>query len=386
VAEAGTQYLNDQNDCPGLIPASFLYDNLGEYTVIDLRAVSAYEAGHIPGARPSTLGTLVQDLAGIPADKPYVLVCYTGHVSSQAKLAMEMLGYEDVKFLLFGMSAWNSSLDSWTVHCQDYLANPETTDQNGNMVWQGFPALEGDPGTIVQERVAHMLEQGYRGISYPTMADNLEEYFIINYFGEADYLGEGSAGVPGHIPGAFQFTPYASLGMDQMLGYIPTDRPVVVYDWTGMQSPQVTAYLTMLGYEAFSLNFGCNSLFYSDLLVHRWTPAAMNDFPLEVGPPSPAPDDLPAVAVALDSYPNPFNPATTVAFTLEEPATVRLEVFDLQGRLVRGLLRGEAREAGSHAAVWNGKDDQGRALPSGAYLCRLTAGGTELCRRMTLLK
>mgnify|MGYP002064785740 CR=1 FL=1 len=65
----------------------------------------------------------------------------------------------------------------------------------------------------------------------------------------------------GHIPGAFQFTPYQSLGIDQMLANIPTDHPIVVYGWTGQHSSQLVAYLNMLGYEAYSLVFGANALF-----------------------------------------------------------------------------------------------------------------------------
>ena len=92
-----------------------------------------------------------------------------------------------------------------------------------------------------------MLTEGFKGISYPDIQGNLDDYFIINYFGEADYLGMGSSGVPGHIPGAFQFTPYASMGIDQMLNNIPADMPVVVYCWTGQHSSAVVAYLNMLG-------------------------------------------------------------------------------------------------------------------------------------------
>ena len=70
------------------------------------------------------------------------------------------------------------------------------------------------------------------------------------------------------------------MGIDEMLANIPTDMPVVVYCCTGQHSSQVTAYLNMLGYEAYSLKFGSNNLFYDDLSAHKWGTGAQHDFPL----------------------------------------------------------------------------------------------------------
>ncbi len=156
----------------------------------------------------------------------------------------------------------------------------ETTNNNGDLVGTTYPAPR--PATTVADRVEAMLADGFKGITYADIMDNLDNYFIVNYFGEADYLGQGTSGVPGHIPGAYQFTPYASLGLGQMLGYLPlpTDQTVVVYCWTGQTSSQVTAYLNMLGYDAKTLVFGSNNLFYDDLTAHKWTRSRRHDFPL----------------------------------------------------------------------------------------------------------
>jgi hypothetical protein len=180
------------------------------------------------------------------------------------------------------MASWNSTLQpKWTDKCGNNLGNPETTDNNPSLVdTYEFPDLSGDASTIVQTRVAWMLQEGFKGKAYADIRDNLDAYFIINYFGQADYLGQGTAGVPGHIPGAYQFTPYQSMATDEMLEYLPTTKPIIVYCWTGQHSSQVTAYLNMLGYEAYSLTFGSNNLFYDDLTAHKWNPAAQADFQL----------------------------------------------------------------------------------------------------------
>lgn len=96
-------------------------------------------------------------------------------------------------------------------------------------------------------------------------------------------------------------------------------------------------------------------------------------------------DELPRAAVLHRNQPNPFNPSTTISFTLSERGPVTLAVFDLAGRRVRTLVDG-ALEPGRHAAVWDGRDDRGLAAPSGTYLYRLVAGGQALSGKMMLVE
>jgi FlgD Ig-like domain len=83
--------------------------------------------------------------------------------------------------------------------------------------------------------------------------------------------------------------------------------------------------------------------------------------------------------------PNPFNPRTHLRFRTEVAGPVELDVFDLRGRHVRTLMRGQ-REAGDHQALWDGTDDTGMAVASGAYLVRLQAAGEVRMQRAALLK
>ena len=74
------------------------------------------------------------------------------------------------------------------------------------------------------------------------------------------------------------------------------------------------------------------------------------------------------------AVPNPFRPETTIPFRLEETAQVRIDIWDVSGRLVRRLVD-EALPGGDHKAVWNGRDDAGRTLAAGTYFYRMTLGG-----------
>jgi hypothetical protein len=86
------------------------------------------------------------------------------------------------------------------------------------------------------------------------------------------------------------------------------------------------------------------------------------------------------------NVPNPFNPATTIAYEIPAGgAEIRLEIVDVAGRHVRTLVDGFATE-GSQRVTWNGLDDEGRKLPSGVYFYRLVGAEVEEMQKMLLLK
>jgi len=85
------------------------------------------------------------------------------------------------------------------------------------------------------------------------------------------------------------------------------------------------------------------------------------------------------------NYPNPFNPETTVCFELVDSTPVRLLVYALTGQRVRTLVDGELA-GGIHAAVWNGRDEDGRKVASGVYLLKLEMGGYQAMRKMLLVR
>jgi len=102
---------------------------------------------------------------------------------------------------------------------------------------------------------------------------------------------------------------------------------------------------------------------------------------------SPVPDAR-ATAGLHPAYPNPFNPRTALSFTLASAGDVDLAVYDVQGHLVATVFRG-GLEAGTHSYMWNGRNEQGLAQPSGLYLARLRNGaGQDLFPpiKMTLTK
>lgn len=95
----------------------------------------------------------------------------------------------------------------------------------------------------------------------------------------------------------------------------------------------------------------------------------------------PTASDAPAAFALGVNYPDPFQTATTIPYAVSEPRSVRVEVFNVLGQRVATLVDGE-HAAGRYEVVWDGQDEDGRAVASGLYVYRLTAGSTITTRTM----
>lgn len=98
-------------------------------------------------------------------------------------------------------------------------------------------------------------------------------------------------------------------------------------------------------------------------------------------------DDNVAPVFTLDArnFPNPFNPETTISFSVPVSGPTTLKVYNLKGQVIRTLVN-DAREAGRHSVVWNGKDDNGNSVSSGMYFFRVHNDGKHVTRKMLLSK
>ena len=96
--------------------------------------------------------------------------------------------------------------------------------------------------------------------------------------------------------------------------------------------------------------------------------------------------DVPAPAVlALAAAPNPFNPMTTLRFSAARAGRAVVEIYDVRGGLVAVPWRGDVA-AGEQAVRWDGRDHDGRALPSGIYVARVTVGGAVGTAKLALAR
>ena len=88
----------------------------------------------------------------------------------------------------------------------------------------------------------------------------------------------------------------------------------------------------------------------------------------------------------LGNYPNPFNPSTTISFTLGKKRTVQVHIYNLKGQKVRSLGDTAVLEPGTHQLVWDGRNDNGKTMPSGVYLYQLQSEISIVSGKMLMMK
>jgi len=95
--------------------------------------------------------------------------------------------------------------------------------------------------------------------------------------------------------------------------------------------------------------------------------------------------ELPAATRLTATYPNPFNPRTTIDFSLAEKAQARVTIHDLMGRRVATLVDANLA-AGRHSVSWQGQDESGRRVASGTYFVQFRAGDVRETKKLMLVK
>ena len=94
---------------------------------------------------------------------------------------------------------------------------------------------------------------------------------------------------------------------------------------------------------------------------------------------------LPATTSLSKNYPNPFNPSTTIEYTIAKPGNVSLVIYDLNGSTVKTLVN-DFVTANNYSVTWDGKNDNGQQVASGQYFYVMQAPGFNSTEYMTLIK
>ena len=89
---------------------------------------------------------------------------------------------------------------------------------------------------------------------------------------------------------------------------------------------------------------------------------------------------IPETFILHPSYPNPFNPETTISFSIPKYKNVMINIYDLKGSLIKTLINNYF-ESGNHNIVWNGS-----GYPSGLYIVKMTSGDYQNSQIITLVK
>ena len=209
-----------------------------DMVIIDIRAADDYAAGHLKGAYNLPYGAAVADgLEYIPDDTPVYVNCYSGQTSSQTIALMNVAG----KFAYNILGGFNNGISK----AEGYEAYIETEAHT-------FESDDYEVDDAIEEAIADYYKLAVENSSFNIKPDKLmevvnagsDEYTILSIRSAEDYA-------KGHIAGAMNI-PFGN-GMQESFDQIPTDKPVVVYCYSGQTSSQTMAILRLLGYEAYSL-------------------------------------------------------------------------------------------------------------------------------------
>jgi hypothetical protein len=101
-------------------------------------------------------------------------------------------------------------------------------------------------------------------------------------------------------------------------------------------------------------------------------------------------DIIPAKSALLQNYPNPFNPETWIPYEIGDACDVSINIFDVQGKLVRSLHHGY-KEIGQYftkdkAAYWDGRNTFGEKVASGVYFYQMQTGDLASTRKMVVVE
>ncbi|MBI2416562.1 MAG: rhodanese-like domain-containing protein [Ignavibacteriales bacterium] len=293
-SEILVKYLQDNGDflnsaAPAIAPVEEVRNNQlskpDKIYIIDIRSAADFAKGHIAGAVNVTTNNIVTHIKGITAtnyEKIY-LVCYSGQTAGYATALLRLLGYSNVFDVKWGMSAWNDSItaSAWKTAVGNNYSGFVTTATSKNVTGT-LPVLTTGKTTgkeILEARITQLLSAtdpfGDIKTTYKSVTDSLSKYYIVNYW-PANHYGLG------HIPGATQYTPKADLKDSTFLKTLPTNKPIVVYCYTGQTSAQVATILKVLGYDAKTMLYGVSTMKH-DLLVannlSKWVDSECKYYP-----------------------------------------------------------------------------------------------------------
>jgi rhodanese-related sulfurtransferase len=245
--------------------------------LIDLRTQEAFAKGHIRGSNRVDFENVYDHVKGIDAAsyENIVVICFAGQASAYAVSLLRAAGYANAISLKWGISSWAAAFaqESWlknlsNMRADEFVSTPSPAKNPAGTL----PTINTGKTTakeILEARLNALFAEGFR----PVMVSHCcvfnswycnSDYYIINYWPEELYTKIG------HIPGAVNYPiseqPFKST---TALLTLSTEKPNVIYCYTGQTSAYAAGFLRLLGYDARSLLFGANSIIYDRMKENK---------------------------------------------------------------------------------------------------------------------
>ena len=217
-----------------------------------------------------------------------------------------------------------------------------------SMSSQGFMITESSAGGDINEFEILSATKGYMIVATPSFTTDLVPF----------NPSTGSVGTPLHSPPGWVFNDIEISPEGELFVADQTETAPGIWIWDTSADTLLTSSPKSTGLPPFQICFS----------VPAFSSA-----------------ELPAALSLGANYPNPFNPVTTIPFSLEKGGHIELTVYDAAGRKIGTLAKGHFT-AGAHEVIWNGTGSDGRASASGVYFIRMRSADERAVRKIVLLR
>jgi hypothetical protein len=258
----------------------------------------------------------------------------------------------------------------------------------GKIIVEGKKVLPGESFTV--KIILDNNNFAIAGLSIPLRIKS--DYLVCDY---VDFSGTILA------PG---MQPYSIIGEDKItISYIPNPNLSSIAKITADSGLIATLYMTVLSTAPDHITYidsvyKDSTIEHNGDILHIWNRVEMADTlgavtilpdfaagKIVIGNALGIDEDngslIPTTISLSQNFPNPFNPATSISFSLPERAAVNLEIYNVLGQSIDILADQEEFPAGKHSLTWDASDN-----PSGVYFYRLTVGNEILTKKMALMK
>jgi len=268
-------------EAPALIEAQEVYLNLTSYLIVDIRPKAEFTAGHIENSINVGLDSLFDFIEKNfnSGQQKIIVVSKNGQSSSYFTCLLRLGGFNNVYTMSFGLASWNEVFaDEWLGALGNdpeiYYYNNEDNAKND---FSALPdvTFENPSASIkdrVNERIKKIISLGFvEDINFKTFLNRFGNDYVVCY-GNTDLLYYarriGPLAELGHHDRAvfYKADPLYELRSTESLQTLPNNNAIIIYDGTGELSACMAAYLRVLGYDAQTLLFGANQLFYDRMI------------------------------------------------------------------------------------------------------------------------
>ena len=291
-------------EAPALINAEEVNSNINSYLIIDIRQKNEFTAGHIENSVNIIIDSLFDFVEG-KFNSGYVkiiLVSKNGQSAAYFACLLRLGGFSNVYSMSFGLASWNEFFaDEWLSELGNdpeiqYYNNVENFKNNLSSLPEiNFENPEASLKDRVNSRIKKIISEGFvEDVHFQTFMPIYPSEYLICY-GKTSRLyfarSIGPLARLGHKEGAifYQADPKYELRSTDSLQTLPNSSPILIYDGTGELSACMVAYLRVLGYNARTLLFGANQLFYDrmindpELIEFVFSSARIKNFPYITG-------------------------------------------------------------------------------------------------------